>query len=93
MYSTLLASVNVTAILVVIALKWYLAKGILRPVYHLGIVASCLFTCVNVMMYLHDPAQWSIMLLNLLNVYAIVMNVVGLRRLRKESNENSEHKD
>ena len=87
MYSILLASVNITAILVVIVLRWYLTKGILRPVYHLGIVASCLFTCTNVMLYLHDPGQWSIMLLNILNAYVVVMNIIGLKRLRKEKNE------
>jgi len=89
MYGFSLASINITAILIVVILKWYLAKGILKPVYYLGIVASCLFTCINVMMFLHDPAQWSIMLLNLLNAYAIVMNIIGLRRLARETNEQA----
>lgn len=36
------------------------------------------------MLFLHDPEQWSIMLMNILNVYAVVMNIIGLKRLAKE---------
>ncbi|KKM72554.1 hypothetical protein LCGC14_1419300 [marine sediment metagenome] len=87
MYSFWLTIINISAIILVIALKWYLAKGILKPVYYLGIVASCLFTCVNIMLYVHDSTQWSIMLLNIMNAYAVVMNVVGLKRLKKEKED------
>jgi len=84
MYSFWLTTINILAITLVVILKWYLAKGVLKPVYYLGIVASCLFSCINIMLFLHDPEQWSIMLMNILNVYAVVMNIIGLKRLAKE---------
>lgn len=89
MYSFWLTTVNVIAIVFVLILKWYLAKGTLKPVYYLGIIASCLFSCVNIMLFIHDPAQWSILLLNILNIYSVVMSVIGLLRLSKEKKRKS----
>ena len=85
MYNVSLTSLNITAILIVVVLKWYLAKGILRPVYWLGIIGAIIFSCMNFMLFIHDTEQWSVMLLNILNAYGIIMNIIGLRRLKKES--------
>lgn len=84
MYSFWLATINIFAVILVIILKWYLSKGILKPVYWLGIATACLFTCVNIMLFVHDSSQWSIMLLNIMNFYSVIMNIVGLRRLYKK---------
>lgn len=89
MYGTSLAAINITSIILVVILKWYLAKGILKPVYYIGIVVSLLFTVMNTLMFIHDVEQWSIMLLNLLNAYAIVMNIIGLRRLARETKDEA----
>jgi hypothetical protein len=84
MYGTILAVVAIITIFTVVITKWYLAKGILRPVYYLNITTAILHASVNWIMYLHDSEQIAILLYNLLSIYAIVMSIKGLKRLKKE---------
>ena len=84
MYEVILTTVIIASILLVIANKWLLAKGILKPVYWLGIAIAITLSTKNTMLFIHDMTQWSVMLLNVMNVYGIIMSVVGLRRLKRE---------
>ena len=84
MYGILLTIVAALTISTVVVTKWYLAKGILKPVYYLNIATSLLHALVNWMMFIHDPEQIGMLLYNLLSIYAIIMSVKGLKRLKKE---------
>ena len=89
MYGIILAVVAVLTILTVVITKWYLAKGILKPVYYLNIITSVLHASVNWVMYLHDSEQIAMLLYNFLSIYAIIMSVKGLRRLKREKKNNT----
>lgn len=87
MYGIILGIVAVLTILTVVIAKWYLAKGILKPVYYMNIITSLLHASINWIMFVHDVEQWAMLLYNLLSIYTIVMSIKGLKRLRKEANE------
>ena len=89
MYGSLLTIITLLTISGVVASKWYLAKGILKPVYCLNITISVLHFVVNWMMFLHDSEQISLLLYNFLSIYAVVMSVKGLMRLKRESQNKS----
>lgn len=88
MYGILLAIVAVLIITTVVITKWYLAKGILKPVYYLNIIISILHAFVNWIMFIHDTEQIAMLLYNFLSVYAIIMAIKGLKRLKRENEEN-----
>lgn len=90
MYGIVLGAVAVLTILTVVITKWYLAKGILKPVYYMNITTSLLHASVNWIMFLHDAEQVAMLLYNLLSIYAIVMAIKGLKRLKREANEAKE---
>lgn len=83
-YNLALSTVNITAITIMLVSDWYLAKGILRPVYCLGILTATLFGVESVMMFVHDADQWSTLLMNIVNVNVLVASASGLRRLARE---------
>ena len=84
MYSVILTIAATLTIIIVISAKWFLAKGILKPVYYLNMVTSVLHASINWIMYLHDPEQIGMLLYNFLSIYVIIMSIKGLRRLKKE---------
>lgn len=88
MYGILLAVIAVLTILSVAVTKWYLAKGILKPVYYLNITTSLLHASVNWAMFLHDTEQIAMLLYNFLSIYVIIMAAKGLRRLKIEKQLN-----
>ena len=90
MYGILLAVVAGLTILTVVITKWYLAEGILKPVYYLNIITSLLHALVNWMMFIHDAEQVGMLMYNLLSIYAIVMAVKGLKRLKKERQDEAQ---
>lgn len=84
MYQIILVIIAILTVMSVTTTKWYLSKGILKPVYHLNIFTSLLHATVNWAMFLHDSEQIGMLIYNFLSVYTIVMAIRGLNRLKEE---------
>jgi len=72
-----------TALTVVItvlglAKHWVLMKGWLQPTYWLNILSLICVITLGTSMAMHDPAVKSLVLLNVVNVWGIIMSTKGL---------------
>lgn len=63
---------------------WNLSKGRLDKVYPVVIVNCVLYIVVETIVALRDPAQLSLLMYHITNVWAIVMAIRGWNRLVEE---------
>jgi uncharacterized membrane protein len=57
---------------------YVLMKGWLQPTYWLNIVSLTGYIVLGTSMAMHDPAVKSLIIINVVNVWGIVMSVKGL---------------
>lgn len=67
-----------------VANHWYLSKGKLELSYPLTILVYICCTVLETYLAFRDPSQWSIILFVPMYIWAIVMAVKGIVRLRRE---------
>jgi len=85
MFAAFFTILTIIAIILTMFSKWYLAKGILRPVYWLGIGIGITYLILNTVTAFLRPEFQAVIFYNLLSIYAISMSIKGLNRLRKEN--------
>jgi len=66
-----------------LARNWFVARGILKPVYWLMIIIAISSAALNLMVAVEKPAYSSLLLFNMLSIQAVYCAIVGLRRLAK----------
>lgn len=67
--------------------QWFLSKGKLYLAYPLLIFVYVLYIIIETFLALRDPAQTSVLLFNIVNIWAAIMAWKGLQRLKKSENE------
>lgn len=67
-----------------IANHWFLSKGRLEISYPLTILVYICCTVLETFLALRDPTQWSIILFVPMYLWAIIMAVKGMLRLRED---------
>lgn len=63
---------------------WYLSDGNLWLTYRLDLVVYTAYTILETYLALRDPSQTSLLLMNIINIWALMMAVKGIMRLKKE---------
>lgn len=69
--------------------QWLLSKGKLKFAYPMLMFVYALYITIETMLALNDPSQISILLFNIVNVWAFAMAFKGAKRLREQEKENS----
>lgn len=69
--------------------QWLLSKGKLKVAYPVLMFVYALYITIETMLALNDPSQISILLFNIVNIWAFAMAFKGARRLREQEKENS----
>jgi uncharacterized membrane protein len=64
---------------------WYLSEGNLYVTYRLDIVLFTSYIILETYLALRDPSQTSLLLMNIISVWALIMTIKGIKRLKKES--------
>ena len=83
-YSFIVTIATVTVVALQIYNHYNLSKGNLKLAYKIAIVAYSLYAAIETSLALRDPQQISVMLFNIVNIWAIAMAVKGLKRLKQE---------
>lgn len=82
-YATFLTTVTIITVILNIFNHWYIHKGQMNRVYLLSIFVYVGYIMVETAMALRHPEQWSIMLYNITNFWALSMAILGHRRLKQ----------
>lgn len=86
-------SVMILGVFVVISqiLKhWYFSKGNLWYSYHINIITYICYIFLETIVALHDHAQRSLLIMNIVSIWALIMSIKGIIRIKKESkNDNT----
>lgn len=77
----------ITVLLNILA-HWNMSKGNMKVVYVLNLFVYASYFIIETSLALNSPEQIGILLFNLLNIWAFIMAVKGIIRLRKEKKEN-----
>lgn len=72
---------------------WFLSKGKLHISYPLIIIACTCYIIVETILALRDPVQLGILVFNLTNLWAIIMALKGLMRLKEEKEKKKDESD
>ena len=83
-YSFIVTVATVTVVALQLYNHYNLSKGNLKLAYKIAIVAYSLYAAIETSLALRDPQQISVMLFNIVNIWAIAMAVKGLKRLKQE---------
>jgi len=76
---------GMTIIITQILKHWYFANGNLWYSYHITIVIYLSYMCLETTVALHDHAQRSLLLMNIVSIWALIMSIKGIIRIKKES--------
>lgn len=71
---------------------WNMSKGNMKVVYVLNLFVYASYFIIETSLAFNNPEQIGILLFNLLNIWAFIMAVKGLVRLRKEKNSGNRNK-
>jgi uncharacterized membrane protein len=66
---------------------WFLSKGKLNYSYPLIICACSCYIVIETYLAIRDPVQLGVLVFNFVNLWAIVMAVKGLLRLKEKQKE------
>lgn len=88
-YSFVVTITTITVVVLQLYNHYNLSRGNLKLAYKIAIVAYSLYAAIETSLALRDPQQISVMLFNIVNVWAIAMAVKGLRRLKLEEEKAS----
>jgi uncharacterized membrane protein YfcA len=80
---------TLTAIIILLQVfkHWFLYKGNLKLVYILNIAVFIGYFIIESTVAFNDPSQWPLIFMNIVNVFAIVMAIKGLMRIKEEEND------
>ena len=72
-----LTAVTVVTVLLQLTNMWFLSKGTI--VYPIMLIVYAGYMAIETYLAVSDPSQWSIMLFNIVNVWAVAMALKGAR--------------
>lgn len=84
-YSTIITIATITTVGLQLFNHYNLSKGNLRLAYKIAIVAYSIYAGIETSLALRDSQQISVLLFNIVNIWAIAMAVKGLHRLNTEN--------
>ena len=76
---------SILIVLLAVIKFWYLSNGRLYMTYRLDLVIFTLYSILETFLGLRDPSQWSVLFMNIVNFWAIIMAIKGIIRLQKIS--------
>lgn len=83
------ACITATIIFLQLTKHWFLYKGNLKVVYYLNILAFICYFITESTVAFNNPNQWPLFFMNIVNVFAIIMSVKGIMRLKEEAKNNT----
>ena len=86
-YAIFVTAMSIVAVTMQILNHWLLSKGSLKSHHITTIVVATFYIVIETSLALRDPAQISIMLFNIVNVWMLIMAVKGLRRISRLEND------
>jgi hypothetical protein len=86
-YSNVVTVATVVVVILQLYNHYNLSNGNLKLAYKVAIVAYTLYAAIETSLALRDPEQISVMLFNIVNIWAIAMAAKGLFRLKKLEKE------
>jgi len=81
---TIIFVLTFTVVPLNIIAQWQLSKGNLKLTYPLFMMVYALYMVVETILAFNDPSQISILLFNVVNLWAFVMAFRGANRLKKK---------
>ena len=73
--------------------QWQLSKGHLKFAYPLLVVVYSFYIVIETILALRDPSQISILLFNIVNIWALIMAYRGIQRLKNLEAVQTEQKN
>jgi len=89
---TLIFILTFTVVPLNVFTQWQLSKGNLKLTYPLFMVVYALYMIIETILAFNDPSQISILLFNVVNIWAFVMAFRGMLRLKKSQRKNISQK-
>ena len=84
MTSLFFTSLPIIVVVIQVTNYWFLSKGKLHIVHPLSICAFIGYIIIETALALNDPSQIGVMIFNIINFWALAMNIKGWIRLKKK---------
>ncbi len=81
---TLLTGITIAVVIGQLFHMYYYGEGNLQMAYPIAVLVFAGFMITETMLALRDPAQWSIILFNICNLWGFVNAVRGCIRIRRD---------
>ena len=84
-YSIFVLIMGIIIVITQILKHWYFANGNLWYSYHITIITYLCYIGLETTVALHDHAQRSLLIMNIVSIWALIMSIKGIIRIKRES--------